>query len=99
VLGSLDRMNLRRSDRPSRALSPQTAGVTSESGRHQNSTSEKLLRGNLWACIACGIIGIVAAVFFFVTGDALLGWIFVVLTALLIPAYFGLRWALHRRSF
>lgn len=72
--------------------------MTSASGRHHNSTSDKLLRGHRWAAIACGIVGLAAAVFLFVTGDALLGWIFVVLSFLSVPSYIGLRWALHRRA-
>ena len=49
-------------------------------------------------CVVCGVVGLLAAAFFFASSDALMGWIFVVLTALLWPAYRAFAHAVRRRQ-
>jgi high-affinity Fe2+/Pb2+ permease len=58
---------------------------------------EAWLRAYRWVCLAGAVIGAAAAAYFYVDGDAVLGSFFVVLTALLVPAYAGFAWAMRRR--
>jgi hypothetical protein len=55
----------------------------------RRSVASRVLRGYLIVCLVGALLGAGTAVFFFATGDAVLGWTFVVLTALLLPAYRG----------
>jgi hypothetical protein len=49
-------------------------------------------------CLAGAVIGIVASAYFFMTGPADVGWVLLVLTVLLLPAYLIYARATQRRS-
>jgi hypothetical protein len=57
---------------------------------------ERLIRGYRWVCIIGAVIGVAAAIYFFVTGPSDVGWVFIVLTVLLLPAYVAFRHAARR---
>ncbi|TFV88444.1 hypothetical protein E4P40_09805 [Blastococcus sp. CT_GayMR20] len=63
------------------------------------SASQRLLRWYGWGCVVIAPFGIGAAVYFFAAGDAFIGWLLVVMTLLLIPAFLGFRYALQRHPF
>jgi hypothetical protein len=47
-------------------------------------------------CLAGAVVGIGTAAYFFASGDAFMGWFFVVFTALLVPAYVAYSAAVRR---
>ena len=57
----------------------------------------RFVRVYRWTCVIGAIIGIAAAAYFFATGPADLGWVFLILTILLLPAYVLVRWRANRR--
>jgi hypothetical protein len=58
---------------------------TDQAGRGRN--FDRFMRGYRVLTYVLVAVGAITAVFLFATGDAVLGWFFVILTALLLPAY------------
>lgn len=54
--------------------------------------SARIARAYKWTCVVGAVVGIVATIYFFVTGPTDVGWVLGVLTVLLIPAYLLVRW-------